>query len=334
MKISPLSLLLATTFLSTSAFALTTDELGTSDHIKWESATSSDYDVEVNTTDGIKYFKYSYKQPSNYTEISGNIWINTNNQTVDGYYFNGTSGNTVNNGNYTDIKIISDFAYGERGVSNTGTISSINGVFFGNQNNYGQPQAGAIYNEGIITSIVADFINNSACYNGYDALGGAIVSAKNPGKSGIIDSITGDFIANNVYSSSGSAVGGAMYLFGGSQTGTIKGDFIANYAQGYDIARGGAITLVTGENTQGTAPYSSTPTSIQKLEGNFVDNYTKANDTAEGGAIYNLAGNITQIEGSFEKITQNHMIIKGMQMVGLFIIAVMPGVATLIWGLK
>ena len=64
MKITPLSLLLATTFLSTSAVAQTvptinTDYLNslTGEKITWEDATASDEDtVQI----GDKFYKYTY----------------------------------------------------------------------------------------------------------------------------------------------------------------------------------------------------------------------------------------------------------------------------------
>ena len=90
MKITPLNLLLVTTFLSTSAVAQTVPEINanylnglTGDKVTWEEVTASGEDI---VQIGDKYYKYTYSKPDNlatvdnlsqsyeYTDVSTNVY--------------------------------------------------------------------------------------------------------------------------------------------------------------------------------------------------------------------------------------------------------------------
>ncbi len=151
---------------------------------------------------------------------------------------------------------------------------------------------GAIYNEGEITEIIGDFINNrvsgSSSIGIINAYGGAIYNDGNIGdingnfidnyagtsggaisNSDKINSITGNFVSN----SAGSR-GGAIVNNNGT-IGNITGDFINNSAKNY----GGAIG-----NNDGT---------IGNISGDFINN-----SASFGGAIYNN-DTIKNVKGNF-----------------------------------
>ena len=139
-------------------------------------------------------------------------------------------------------------------------------------NNNVMGQGAAIYNQGIIGTITADFSNNSVVATSgvagsITANGGAIAQYSG----GQITEISGDFNKNSVSatlnegvgvtysdtSSLASAAGGAIYLSGSlgsttsstTQIGSINGDFILNSASADAYANGGAIYIGTGPDT-------------------------------------------------------------------------------------
>lgn len=157
-------------------------------------------------------------------------------------------------------------------------------------------QGAAIYNQGIIGTITADFSNNSvvatsAVAGSITANGGAISQYSD----GQITEINGDFNKNSVSatlnegvgvtysdtSSLASAAGGAIYLSGslGSTTisttkiGSINGDFILNSASADAYANGGAIYIGTG---------SDTDVNIGMITGHFKGNKVVASTAQEG----------------------------------------------------
>ena len=136
-----------------------------------------------------------------------------------------------------------------------GHIETITGNFIGNYADDGY--GGAINNQGIISRIKSDFVNNFA------GSGGAISN-----ELGTIDSITGNFIGNK-----GEGFGGAICNINHGKIGALKGDFIKNHA-----AHGGAI------HNDGDL--------FENISGNFIDNYAGYS----GGAI-NTATNISFSSG-------------------------------------
>ena len=192
----------------------------------------------------------------------------------------------------------------------TGTLESTT-----SGSKYAEINGGAVHNEGEITSITGDFVNNgieasAQKTNGYTyiyAYGGAISNSDK------IGNITGDFIGN--YASGSNAYGGAIYNSYGT-IGNITGDFIGNYVSGYN-AYGGAIynngsnaeigditgdfigNYVSGSNAYGGAIYNSYGT-IGNITGDFIGNYVYSSGSVDyGGAICNSYGTIGDITGDF-----------------------------------
>ena len=114
MKISSLSLLLATTFLSTSAFALTADELGISSNVDWkEVSAEGDNTVSVETPEGYKIFQYTYTP-------NGRTVYNEKLQNIS---------DSIN----ADFVNINGGSFGGNAICNESTdITSITGDFIGN----------------------------------------------------------------------------------------------------------------------------------------------------------------------------------------------------------
>lgn len=184
-------------------------------------------------------------------------------------------------------------------IWNNGLITEIMGNFIGNyiigdvnfinvRNAYG----GAVYNSdrGTINTIKGDFIGNHATglTIGY---GGAIYNK------GIINSIEGNFINNYARGEDRSGNGqfvkpGGGAIFTVKEIGSIKGDFIGNYVVAdpdqNSLAQGGAI-LSLGNNMH-----------IGDIKGDFIGNYIVGyNNSVSGGAIHNEGAVIDSIEGDF-----------------------------------
>ncbi len=214
-------------------------------------------------------------------DFDGN-YTNNEDTTYGGAIYNvGTIGSVE--GNFTN-----NTAYGTSGYGGAiyngagGTVESITGSTF--ENNVASMEGGAIYNDGSIGEISADFTGNSATL-----YGGAIYNASE------IESISGSFTSNT------SDYGGAIYNT--SEIGTISGDFTSNSSTNY----GGAIyndsdadilsiedaEFASNEAERGGAIFNAgTIWSISGTE--FAEN--EAN-YINGGAIYN-GGDIVQISGT------------------------------------
>ena len=183
------------------------------------------------------------------------------------------------------------YAYGNNTVTSIGNIT---GNFIGNHiSGGGDTQGGAIYNQSFtgkasIGNITGNFIGNYI-EGDYQTHGGAIFNEADhhDGNISIIGNITGDFIGNGIRSGDYS-YGGAIFNSSSSLNNAIisglYGNFIGNYAKGYD-ALGGAIF------NKGI---------IGNINGDFIDNYAWAEvfDSANGGAIYN-SKTINNIKGNF-----------------------------------
>ena len=226
MKITPLSLLLATTFLSTSAMAQTTPTIDanylnslTGDKVTWEEVTASDEGaIEV----AGKYYKATYHNIDNYEEIKDKTKDISVTSSITVY---GVAINNPIDDNYGDVE------------NKVFINNNVTGTIINNENSmkYLTVKGGVISNQGTIGNITADFIDNSieTIANGnysnrvYDASeGGAIYNEHN------IGNITGVFMNNQAYR------GGAIYGDDGT-IGDIIADFVNNKAE-----NGAAITLI------------------------------------------------------------------------------------------
>ncbi len=173
------------------------------------------------------------------------------------------------------------------------TINLIKGDFIGNKitpyidhNGSVSVGIGAIENTGHISTITANFINNTvtspsgshggAIYNGMD---------KTYGYYGRIDNISGDFVNNSATSTVSdmytiaTAEGGAIFNAGNIDN--ISGNFIKNNVTA--INNGGSRA-----NANGGALYNSV--SIKTISGSFIENSAVANGGngwTGGGAIHN-----------------------------------------------
>ena len=170
MRISPLSLLLTTTFLTSSAFALTADELGTSNNVEWKQVfTEGDNTVSVETPEGYKIFQYTYTP-------NGRTVYNEKLQNIS---------DSIN----ADFVNINSGSFGGNAIYNESTdITSITGDFIGNNADH-LAKNGFIYNSSNIQNIKGDFISNIV-YGNYSVSGAGITNR------GYIENIEGDFIGN------------------------------------------------------------------------------------------------------------------------------------------
>lgn len=156
-----------------------------------------------------------------------------------------------------------------------------------NDNLADDDDAGAIWNEGTITTLSADFSNNKATDNG-----GAIYNK------GTITTISGKF-NNNVAEDDG----GAIYNKG--TIGTISGSFTdstAHTGNGGAIYNTGTITTLSADFLNSKASYGAdgkagtlyNEGTIGTISGSFINGYTRY----DGGAILNT-GTITTISADF-----------------------------------
>ena len=263
--------------------SLKPEKFSTSQNIKWTSVDEEKKDeanvIAVNLpNDDVKYFQYTYTQPSDYTEIKDKTeeisLIKPSASKTDKYV-----GLGVNNPSEKDYGDVDKFVF-----SNNKVTATLEVDYNLNKTKTLVVYGGAISNRSIIGDITGDFLNNSievkgpGAYGAVYAYGGAIYS--NNGSS--IGNITGNFIGNYVYTTM-RADGGAIYNSEGT-IGKITGDFISNYSSaGSSYATGGAI------NNRGT---------ISSITGDFIGNYAYGYDFALGGAIYNY-GTIGDITGDF-----------------------------------
>ena len=234
MKITPLSLLLATTFLSTSAVAQTVPEINadylnslTGEKVTWEEvSTSGDDTVQI----GDKYYKYTYHKPDNYTETSERINAPLPTTDVTNVVFKGISSTANDSIIYNDqnnIVIRADFIKNHGGFNifnYMGLIENINGDFI---NNYSTGNGLITNYYGDIGNISGNFINND---NTNEEASYGIIS--NLGRN--IHSISGNFIANT------SLFGGAIVNINGTIGKIVNSNFVNNYAVANE-AFGGAI---------------------------------------------------------------------------------------------
>ncbi|MFI3291354.1 MAG: hypothetical protein R3Y46_05675 [Opitutales bacterium] len=157
----------------------------------------------------------------------------------------------------------------------TKNFDSITGDFIANYVSGTYATAGAIYNyDNALDYITGDFIANYAISSNELAGGGGYYSY---GESASINNLNSNFAYNYTKSTESVAVGGAIYNLNYSTISSIVGDFIGNYAWGYNNAYGGAI-------------YNNEGAQISYISGNFISNYVIATTgEACGGAICNVS---------------------------------------------
>ncbi len=238
--------------------------------VNWQEVNSAgENTVEINIPNqNTKYYQYTYTKPSNYTEATERINNTLNSDNVKDKLFQGLSSNSSGGAIYnsldkSEVNITADF------VNNS-------------TSNYG----GAIYNEGFIGNITANFINNTAPSGA--SRGGAINNYAQSGIVASINTVTGNFINNEA--NRGAAI--LNYAYSGmvntTKINSISGAFINNVASG----SGGAIFNEAD---------GSSIAKIDSINADFVNNKSGKN----GGAISNFAGATTatallgDIKGSF-----------------------------------
>ncbi len=305
MKITPLSILFATTFLSTSAIALSLEPTLDNSVISYSESTSTDYNFTIQEADSegnltTKYYKivlnkddFSTASSISWTEVTSSgtntIEVNLPNNQVKYFKYSYSASNgysttsaRINDSlstSYTTDTVFSGIISTANGgaIYNTANSYNINikSDFIENSLNSYESKGGAVYNHenGAIGDIIGNFLGNHV--NGYDGNGGSVYN------DGAISDITGDFMGN--YANSYYGNGGAIYNNESGTIGNIIGNFLGNYTYSY-YGYGGAI-------------YNSG--TINDITGDFIGNYVDSSDVyAHGGAIYNI-GEISDITGDF-----------------------------------
>ncbi len=173
-------------------------------------------------------------------------------------------------------------------------ITTIDGVFIDNYvENYNKALVwgGAVSLRTAETvEVSGDFVGNFTKTLG-EGTGGAIALAGQT-----VGTIKGNFIGNNAFSETSTASAGAIEVNWDMKVQNIEADFVANFAEGGGIAKGGAIGILGF---------------VDKIKGDFVGNYAKSiNKDAKGGAVmvyYENRSNMktvpsfAQVEGNFIK---------------------------------
>ena len=218
-------------------------------------------------------------------------------------------------GNFLNNYVVSNNNEVDGGaIYNTGSIDKISGDFTGNyiKSNSGNAYGGAVYNasNASINSIDANFTNNKVL--GYSYVKGSAIY--NDGK---ISSVSGNFINNTTTKAElKEGYSGASAIFNGinAEIGDIKANFVGNGAGGKEsfgagaISNGGSIGDITGDfyknysssdlQTMGGAVLNALG-SVGNITGDFVGNYSESKLIAIGGAITNSIGTIGNIKGNF-----------------------------------
>ncbi|MCM1073699.1 MAG: hypothetical protein NC334_07835 [Bacteroides sp.] len=222
------------------------------------------------------------------TKVGGGAIYNRNNSTIgnlDNSAEPAIKGNFVRNYvNNTNENFIEGETTATTGgaIFNDGTIGDIEANFVENHvlGNKGNTEGGAIYNLRKIGNIKGVFSGNFAKENS-SATGEWIYTQAgaiyNNGGGASIGEITADFTNNYAQSENKDAKGGAIFNGDNAVIAKIKGFFGGNHVETANgpKAHGGAITNMSGAK-------------IENLEDSmFVNNSAKGGNDAKGGAIYN-----------------------------------------------
>lgn len=233
---------------NTLAYNIDSLNLGTSQNITWEevSAPIESTDprtgtIEVNLPDGgIKYYKYSYTMPSDYSEAAESINNdNFTSENITNKLFQGYDNSAITvNGDYSGLNIIADFIDNNGAIYNdNGKIGDITGDFIGNTSN-----DGAIYNNGTIGNITGNFIKNSSAGNG-----GAIYN-----QSTIGDIINSSFIGNSAGVNGGAiSTNSNLNIKADNGTSGFEGNYIQSGAYDAIYMENSNTTLTLGAYNNG-----------------------------------------------------------------------------------
>lgn len=213
---------------------------------------------------------------------------------------------TLTNVTFEDNKTLDDWLNGKGGaIYNNGEITKLSANFTNNTTSI-EGAGGAIYNTGTISELSGDFTDNSAGLSVREdtgSYGGAIYNA------GTIGNIKSNFTNNHVFSSAG---GGGAIINNGT-IGDILGNFSNNIARfGGAIYNTGTIGAISGKFTNnhgfgfietsyipeplGGAIYSIKDISLLAKDNStteFTGNYVKNIDVITPNAIYMDAADAT-----------------------------------------
>ena len=227
-------------------------------------------------------------------DLTGQIFINQTNNSQNGGAIINSSGFSI--GDITAYFVNNHTPKNHGGaIYNDGSISSIAGDFIENYVEItGNGFGGAISNlDGTIGAINSNFIGNYVDASG-DVHGGAIHNANT------ITSINGDFIYNTSSSENSHSYGGAISNRQGGKIDEISGNFIGNYT--YNTANAAADESQNLNALGGAISNIQDGTRIDSISGSFIANYAESeNNIAKGGAIFNSTGtaSIGEIIGGF-----------------------------------
>ncbi|MBP3546976.1 MAG: autotransporter outer membrane beta-barrel domain-containing protein [Alphaproteobacteria bacterium] len=335
MKVSLVSMLLATTFISTGAVAYEIEPTIENGVISYVEGSADDYNFTIQEPDAdgnltTLYYKINIDEDK-FTPSSNVGWTILNNKPAD--RTNLIEIELPNN----DVRYF-EYSYYEPGgytdatrIEDTSTLTEDDLAYKIFRNLTSSTDGGAIYNDKQhqMLTIPNDFINNTA-----DGNGGAIYNEYNIGgvsgnfignhsvdggavynrREGTINSIGGNFVKNYAINDIDGAWGGAVSNDG--TVGDINANFIGNYANSSDTAHGGAISNYSngeggkidgitgifvanyayGNDAHGGGIYNNG--SIEYITGDFISNYVQSSTTSYGGAIYSESS-IESIEGDF-----------------------------------
>lgn len=292
------------------------DKMSTFNSIKWEKSGEEEHEFTWNDDSKSGTGTIKIELPHNNDSANPQTDYYTYTYTTPNLYDATQYSNMSKSGSVTDPEgTTSDLPYVFEGgaalYNPAGDVTSIdNYLFYNNKttftltsttegDKYAKVKGGAIYNAGTLTSITADFINNSlegisseeANTTTIYANGGAIFNETNA----VINKVVGNFVNNSATRNAG-----AIYNEVGGTIDSIEGDFIANKALwGGAIRNHGYIGSITGNFIMNTATNNggalnvNTGSTIDSVNGTFINN-----SAAYGGAVYS-AGNIGTIKSDF-----------------------------------
>ena len=296
--------------------------LGINSSYNLTAATADDYDfASIDKNGNAVYYKYALKNSDTPPDSQNVHWTKENTDqwyepefTLDPETMNGEgifSVETINkNGDYAqkafsytytnDGKTIGSLGELSGDVQNSIYPSNHNGVQNYSDGNYninadfiqnnGEPQGGAIDNEGKLNNISGTFIQNYLEGN-TTSYGGAISN------SGKINTVTGTFIQNSA--NAGGSDGGAIYNTG--DINKINANFIGNNAHTRGVIEYPGIIPYNPKNMECGGAIKNEGGHIGSIEGNFYYNTYRSriyNDLATGGAIANT-GKIDSVNANF-----------------------------------
>ncbi|MBP3546957.1 MAG: hypothetical protein J6K16_07530, partial [Alphaproteobacteria bacterium] len=308
MKYNAFPILLATTFLSTPAMAITLEPTLDDSVISYSEGISTDYNFTVDETDSegnitTVYYKINLDKDKLSTSSSVS-WSEVDETKKE-------ESNVIavqlpnNQTKYFQYSYSAPNGYSttsER-INNTLSTANVTNIVFTNITS--TSNGGAINNrlDNSGVNIKVDFIGNYVSSSSKSTYGGAILNYVNSSSTtATIGNIIGDFIGNYTISVSSSdsadSYGGAIFNLAQENIATIgdiTGDFIDNYSSS-DSSESSYISFAYGGAIYNNANiYTAT---IGDIIGDFIGNHTYSTDFTEGGAIYNYTTKSTATIGN------------------------------------